>query len=728
MGNTVGLLLVHGIGKQAPGSTLADMGDPFLGWLRTWSRGHGGDFDLSTISDDPTTPRHIEGTWSCENDEAKVVVAECWWAESFAPPPLTQVLAWMPGMMYRVIWRWTHFTWGLLLLFLALLSFFLPGEWWWIAAVTLGLAVALVLAVPLLILIAYVLLQLLPWGRRSTLKFADWLTTAAGDALVLRSSETKFSAMRSRCLSDLQWIAEKCDRVIVIAHSQGSVIAVETLAATTDPRCDFLVTVGSALRLLQLPGRDPVARLRARRPETRWINIYSQLDPVSAGQISNSNYPIELIAQNSGSPLSAHTTYFKNTEGFLSVLLAVVADAARSNGNEDETAGSPVNRVFTEAEEQEFALAVELRELRSAMRMVCRWLSLAATPGITLLLQEGQWPALVSDFLAVAWFIPGWLRDYLSGVLNQQLGETFSAAVCGLTLAVVYQAIFTGGVFRWWDRLAARGLAVGTPAAGTRLASGVLSAALAPLAIAAIYGVIASGSDAPWAILSAVVAGLYPLAVVALVTSLQRESALRGHTESEDESEYEAFLFGEFRPVFPAFRTKLSNLPEVLNRERKRPERETILALEAKLAASVSGVRADSGGIKLSDDAVAALIPVRFLPRRNANKSFFLHQNDEDNAPYFTIDLHLRSADVFVFMEARLDAPDGTADPQTYNYYLLRRTEVASVGEAAPGSFLSRDVTRASLVDVGAGPLRWEDLQRRLGDAATVTEGGLPGE
>lgn len=92
--------------------------------------------------------------------------------------------------------------------------------------------------------------------------------------------------LRRRCVAALQAARDASDRVVVVAHSMGTMIAYDTLRH--DPSCppvDGLITLGSPLGvdevqdgLLPRHGKDdafPSARLRG-----PWINIYDPLDPI----------------------------------------------------------------------------------------------------------------------------------------------------------------------------------------------------------------------------------------------------------------------------------------------------------------------------------------------------------------------------------------------------------------------------------------------------------------
>ena len=92
---------------------------------------------------------------------------------------------------------------------------------------------------------------------------------------------------------------ERCDRLVVLAHSMGTVIAYEGLATVlTKPtghaswKPTTFVCLGQALRRMWvLPGADP-HRLRTALPEwVRWIHFWAHYDPVAAGPLRAGSLP-----------------------------------------------------------------------------------------------------------------------------------------------------------------------------------------------------------------------------------------------------------------------------------------------------------------------------------------------------------------------------------------------------------------------------------------------------
>lgn len=93
---------------------------------------------------------------------------------------------------------------------------------------------------------------------------------------------------------------DRCERVVVLAHSMGCVVAYEgltTLLTTQQAQHNnhkpiTFLTLGQALRRMWLLTGTDVHRLRIALPRTvRWINFWARYDPVSAGPLNASALP-----------------------------------------------------------------------------------------------------------------------------------------------------------------------------------------------------------------------------------------------------------------------------------------------------------------------------------------------------------------------------------------------------------------------------------------------------
>ncbi len=91
--------------------------------------------------------------------------------------------------------------------------------------------------------------------------------------------------LRSLLLSDLASAHNQAEKVVIVSHSMGTMVAYDVLRNCANcPPVDTLITLGSPLGVREMQqeliaaGRDavdfPAATLR------RWINIYDPMDPI----------------------------------------------------------------------------------------------------------------------------------------------------------------------------------------------------------------------------------------------------------------------------------------------------------------------------------------------------------------------------------------------------------------------------------------------------------------
>lgn len=282
----LGILFVHGIGEQRRGQTLTEMGEPLVDWLRRWITGPGEVADPSepTARDSPVEiddativplesgdASTVVARVSVGQQTQKWLLAESWWAEVFLPAKFSQLASW--GLLVGPVVLASHVSLIVqrLLATAEATSRRIGDSPGWrrlgnvpIAVVwTFGVATALIVAV-LAALVAFIfevaaiLLLLaatlpLPWIRGFVVSLQRGLANGLGDSYVLAQSPFQYTAMVGRVVRDVQWLADRTDRVIVIAHSQGAAVAYEALRNKLDrpPRVRMFITFGQGLRKLR---------------------------------------------------------------------------------------------------------------------------------------------------------------------------------------------------------------------------------------------------------------------------------------------------------------------------------------------------------------------------------------------------------------------------------------------------------------------------------------------
>jgi hypothetical protein len=211
-----------------------------------------------------------------EKREARWLLAESSWASIFSPPRFLGVARW--------IWKVSTC--------LLVLQFVIPMRRHWqrarradkswhrrlsdriMALCYLGLmAVAATVSVLLsLVLLALAVLEKLPIPRidLAVRWVAVKISAVLGDSYMLAHCPVQFAAMCTQVASDLRWLQDRCEKVAVVAHSQGAAIAHQVLKDDSSKNDDgsgpdgvqAFITIGQGISKLHLLWRmdwDPHA-------------------------------------------------------------------------------------------------------------------------------------------------------------------------------------------------------------------------------------------------------------------------------------------------------------------------------------------------------------------------------------------------------------------------------------------------------------------------------------
>ena len=247
----LGVLFVHGIGDQARGSTLVDFGTPLVDWLDDRTDGGAG-LGKAEIVPEGGDPASVELVVGPAETRQRWLMAESWWAGSFAAPPFADlarwgfaVAPWTFGSHYgerlRAAWRKRVSGWRRLTKPLAVAAAFLS------LLAALAMSMGVIVALVVLLWVSLIPLQRLRDAISTVqLRIAAFL----GDSYVVVARRIEFAAILSKVRHDLNWLAERCARIAVVAHSQGAAMACHVVAR--DPgKTGLLLTFGSGLRKLE---------------------------------------------------------------------------------------------------------------------------------------------------------------------------------------------------------------------------------------------------------------------------------------------------------------------------------------------------------------------------------------------------------------------------------------------------------------------------------------------
>ncbi|HSB10940.1 MAG TPA: hypothetical protein VLM38_15745 [Blastocatellia bacterium] len=261
----VGVLFVHGIGEQPHGDTLIRFSQPVVDWVTKWvsqpdtlDNNLGpkrGEARLVKASLGPPQlragcPPHAvfevdAGRTAGEFPPRKTtwLLAESWWAAEFRRPRFGELAGWLL----------TTGSW--MILSHAGKSARMSGKKWkrgLQATRAFAVSLPLALLVQLLVAVLAVLAAVpIPKLRKALSGALLTLTGTLGDCFVLVSSPIQRVAAVSHLQKDLAWLSRRCDKIVLVAHSQGAAIAHEALRNPEPTNVAQLITVGSGLGKLE---------------------------------------------------------------------------------------------------------------------------------------------------------------------------------------------------------------------------------------------------------------------------------------------------------------------------------------------------------------------------------------------------------------------------------------------------------------------------------------------
>jgi hypothetical protein len=333
----VGVVFVHGIGQQSESSTVREFGGPLLHWLQEWHKRR--DLDLCVTSADLTYGEVAErpGRFTLDVGPAEGhpaqtwIFAEAWWASRLSAPNLDEMTWW--GLKSAVV--------RCLRLAEVVVDSFrkLPGSPKAIIEVLssillfIGYVSAAILSIPL-ILGLYLLAQIPGPVERAVMGLRNFVQDQIGDFYTFMWDDIQAVHVRGSVAAAIHFLVEKrgCERIAMIAHSQGTVVAYDALCSGAVlpedlERVKTFVTFGSALNNAWDKRLVPERTCRLREPlpaGIRWINVWSAYDPVAGGPLRTPDHirrPDEdLEVTNWMNVILDHGGYFANREEFLSRL------------------------------------------------------------------------------------------------------------------------------------------------------------------------------------------------------------------------------------------------------------------------------------------------------------------------------------------------------------------------------------------------------------------------
>ncbi|WP_328714293.1 hypothetical protein [Nocardia salmonicida] len=314
------VVIVHGIGQQAVGSTLLGWVEPILRCLREEIEQPGAPVQFQTVQlrQAPAVVRvsfgHERTVWEFR---------EAYWADSFPIATAGEVLSWGGNFASRAAFRylrqfskpgfrlfhWSraisvgetnpdHGRWGKLAQ---------VGAWFLTVFVFTYLALffgALLAVIAILSYLAAILVLVLRWlpviGPKAS-ALSSTLVLSIGDAYVFTSRPVHTAAMCAKVSEAIDEATRNSKKVCVIAHSQGAAVAARALLEKdlARSRVPVLFTVGAAVNLLNTAD-SPIQRWIDGKGAFDWINLWSAWDPVPSGPMGIRASDVDRVPAESG--------------------------------------------------------------------------------------------------------------------------------------------------------------------------------------------------------------------------------------------------------------------------------------------------------------------------------------------------------------------------------------------------------------------------------------------
>lgn len=395
---TVGVVFVHGVGSQRKGDALREFGTPLVDWVEEWHRSRGLESKVTWAElTQPGEPAHAALVLpACPNHDPaepdypgqRWMLAEAWWAPRVTAPEYITMLGWawkrVPWLIDG-LWDGAQASWREPVFFnddgrvrppaqrrLRAVLAFVERVGQLLNTITISILYFLVqLAIMVSLIILAVIARLPLFGLEKFVLvqvLRPLIVDNVGDFYVFVYDRIQAVHIRQSIYETVNFLvkARQCSRVVIAAHSGGTVVAVDALGTPDlaegvgpndrklpDPmqKVDTLITFGAALNRawgeVGTGDRSKSARVIPERlhPPAKWLNFWTNYDwahpgrPLDSGQASlkenGGRGSIPVI--NGLSALNDHGGYFHNYEQFIS-RLAQEVEGPRTRFAEGQTA------------------------------------------------------------------------------------------------------------------------------------------------------------------------------------------------------------------------------------------------------------------------------------------------------------------------------------------------------------------------------------------------------
>lgn len=316
---TVGVVFVHGVGSQKQSETVLEFAEPLLEWLdewydarpdspryrMIWSRLSYGETEHAPARFALHIPAYKTPHDGVMHPDQIWIVAESWWAARLEAPAMRLLVQWAWRIFFRNMAR------------LALgahdrIARGGPARSAWEVLIERASAYLLVLgysivamlgALPLAILSLAAFLPIPGLDRFIVVRLLQpILRDNIGDHYVYMYDRAQALHVRRSVAETVAWLRyeHQTDRLLLAGHSQGAAVAYDALTTYANPTTsttsvvdDFskvttLITFGSALNnawtdVIRVGGRRCRDLPQFSLPDVRWLDMWSDYDPVPGG-------------------------------------------------------------------------------------------------------------------------------------------------------------------------------------------------------------------------------------------------------------------------------------------------------------------------------------------------------------------------------------------------------------------------------------------------------------
>jgi hypothetical protein len=312
----LGILFIHGVGRQRPGQTLARCSGPLYAALsgRITSADSAASIYLDRL-------RLVRYRGLLRSDDSAV---------RQAPEALDLTIASAKGDRCEdVLWILAESCWSdrrISPVFVSLLCQIKSGTRRALAAIGTGTA-------------GLLLNWLLNKNKTNTARglsrgFLDAmrhlhgsLVLSVGNLLACRNDIGKWGRTVDGVRADMDWLSARCDRVAVLAHSHGAAVMSDVLACEDiNRKISLVVTYGAVSRSYLNKSRDYLAARQEMPSESRyyngsqrfcWLDFVAIADPFACNPDAGSTPIRSIQIRGEKSFLSAHWAYWSNLEEFV---------------------------------------------------------------------------------------------------------------------------------------------------------------------------------------------------------------------------------------------------------------------------------------------------------------------------------------------------------------------------------------------------------------------------